>query len=292
MVYYADQCKEQNISNKDIQHIMISPIISVIVGLGMYFACLKTGFYAQHPVWSIIFCILAFLAVQIVISLVIRKLSNRITAVLQGIMQETQRRIMVKQNQFMRRPLSQDQMIRELEKEQAAGIGQMLKALDLYNPLYLWQPLLKKQVNTMRMMFHYQMKDFDKVDELLKNCILMDAQSISMKMARMYVNKEDDKALDKFYKKKCFRFKGDESALTASVYAWILVKQERIDEAVKALADAKVPSRDNPVVVKNWEMLVNGKIKHFSNAQIGDMWYALHLEKPKMQKVQQQVRYR
>ena len=61
---------------------------------------------------------------------------------------------------------------------------------------------------------------------------------------------------------------------------------------MKALADAKMPSKDNPVIIKNWEMLVNGKIKHFSNSQIGDMWYALQLEKPKMQKVQQQMRYR
>lgn len=271
---------------------MISPIISVIVGLGMYFACLKTGFYEQHPVWSIIFCILAFLAVQIIISLVIRKLSNRITVVLQGIMQETQRKITVKQNQFMRRPLGQEQMIKELEKEQAIGIDQMIKALDLYNPLYLWQPMLKKQVNTMRMMFCYQKREFDQVDVLLKNCLLMDAQSISMKMARMYANKEEDKALDKFYKRKCFRFRGNDAVLTASVYAWILVKRDRIDDAIKALADAKVRTADNSVIVKNWEALVNGKIKHFSNSQIGDTWYALYLEKPKMQKVQQNVRYR
>ena len=271
---------------------MISPIISVLVGLGMYFACLQTGFYAKHPVWSIVFCVLAFLAVQIIISLIIRKLSNRITAVLQGIMQETQRKIMVKQNQFMRRPLGQEQMIRELEKEQAIGIDQMIKALDLYNPLYLWQPMLKKQVNTMRMMFSYQKREFDKVDELMKNCFLMDAQSISMKMARMYANKEEDKALDKFYKKKCFRFRGNDAVLTASVYAWILVKRERFDDAIKVLADAKIRTSDNPVIVKNWEALVNGKIKHFSNSQIGDTWYALYLEKPKMQKVQQNVRYR
>ena len=117
------------------------------------------------------------------------RVHNRITAVLQGIMQETQRRIMVKQNQFMRRPLGQEQMIKELEKEQAIGIDQMIKALDLYKPLYLWQPMLKKQVNTMRMMFCYQKREFDQVDVLLKNCLLMDAQSISMKMARMFVNK-------------------------------------------------------------------------------------------------------
>lgn len=271
---------------------MLSLIISALAAFGMFFTCTKTGFYENHPVWSIIFCVLVFLVFQIISSLVVRKFSNRITAVLQGIMQETQRRITVKQNQFMRRPLSQDQMIRELEKEQAAGINQMLAALDLYKPLYPWQPMLKKQVNTMRVMFHYQMKDFEKVDALLKDCLLMDAQSISMKMARMYVNKEDDKALDKFYKRKCFRFKGNDAVLTASVYAWILVKRERIDDAIKVLADAKIRTSDNPVIVKNWEMLVNGKIKHFSNSQIGDTWYALHLEKPKMQKVQQQVRYR
>lgn len=271
---------------------MLSPLISLVVGLGMYFTCVHTGFFSKHPAWTIIFCVIAALAVQIIISLIIRKFSNRITAVLQGIMQETQRKIMVKQNQFMRRPLGQDQMIKELEKEQAIGIDQMIKALDLYQPLYRWQPMLKKQVNTMRMMFSYQKREFDKVDELMKNCFLMDAQSISMKMARMYVNKEDDKALDKFYKKKCFRFRGNDAVLTASTYAWILVKRERIDDAIKALADVKIRTADNPVIVKNWEALVNGKIKHFSNSQIGDTWYALHLEKPKMQKVQQQVRYR
>lgn len=271
---------------------MLSPLISLVVGLGMYFACVQTGFFAKHPAWTIIFCVVGALAVQITIALIIRKLSNRITVVLQGIMQETQRKIMVKQNQFMRRPLGQEQMIRELEKEQAVGIDQMIKALDLYNPLYLWQPMLKKQVNTMRMMFSYQKREFDKVDELMKNCFFMDAQSISMKMARMHVNKETDKVLDKFYKKKCARFRGNEAVLTVSVYAWILVKRERIDDAIKVLADAKARTSDNPVIVKNWEALVNGKIKHFSNAQIGDTWYALYLEKPKMQKVQQQVRYR
>ena len=46
------------------------------------------------------------------------------------------------------------------------------------------------------------------------------------------------------------------------------------------------------VIVKNWEMLVNGKVKHFSNAQLGELWYALGLETPKRPKITQQVRYR
>lgn len=271
---------------------MLTLICSLLAASLTYFGLSSVTFGTEHPYWTIIFTTLAFLACQIIISLLLRKASGKINMVLQAIMQETQKKIMAKQNQFMRRPLGQDQMMRELEREQNAGIDKMLEALELFKPLYLWNFMMKKQVNTMRMMFLYQKRKFDEVDALMPKCMFMDAQSICMKLARMYENKAEDKVLDKFYKSKTRRFKGDECTLIASTYAWILVKRDRIDDAVKALADAKMPSKDNPVIIKNWEMLVNGKIKHFSNSQIGDMWYALQLEKPKMQKVQQQMRYR
>jgi len=46
---------------------------------------------------------------------------------------------------------------------------------------------------------------------------------------------------------------------------------------------------DHPAVVENWDRLVNGKVKHFSNAALGDSWYSLYLETPKIkqQRVQQ-----
>jgi hypothetical protein len=47
---------------------------------------------------------------------------------------------------------------------------------------------------------------------------------------------------------------------------------------------------DNEVIVKNWELLVNNKAKHFSNSLLGEQWYSLMLEEPKMPK--QQIRYR
>ena len=271
---------------------MLTIICSLLVGAGVYCAFIPGGIQAEHPNWTAAAAVSTFLATQIVISLILRRITNRIQLRLQAIMQETQKQIQMKQNQFMRRPLGQDAMIRELEKEQFAGIDRLLEATKSFEPLFLWNLLLRKQVNTMRMMFLYQERKFDQVDALLPKCLLLDAQSVSMKLARMYVNGDDDKTLDKFYKSKSRRFKDADLVLVVSTYAWILVKRDRIDDAVKALSDAKIRAKDNPVIIKNWEMLVNGKPKHFSNSQIGDTWYALQLEKPKMPRMQQRYAYR
>lgn len=272
---------------------MLTLVCSAIAAAIVYGVFWKTGFAAEHGTWSIVISATVILAGQIISMLILRKISMKNNLVLQGIMEETQKKIQMKQQQFMRRPLSQKQMITELEKEQAAGIDRMLEALKIFDPLYKWNFMIRKQINTMKMMFSYQKKDFKTVDALMDQCMLFDAQTCAMKLARMHVNKADDKALDKFYKRRCLRFKGVEGALTTSTYAWILIKRERTDVAIQALAEAKARTMDNPVIIKNWEMLVNGKVAHFSNSGLGETWYALQLEAPKMQKVQQQqVRYR
>ena len=76
--------------------------------------------------------------------------------------------------------------------------------------------------------------------------------------------------------------------LLYAVYSWILVKTGEIEEAIKVLQKGKKVS-ENDTIIKNWENLVNGKIKKFSNAGIGDQWYSLYLEEPKTQKPKQKV---
>ena len=240
--------------------------------------------------WVIICGLLGFLAVVIVISQIIRLRIKQIQLNLQKLMEEIQHKLMMKQNQFMRKPVgSPKTMMQILEKEQAAGIRQAIEACDAYTPYYRWSFMLDKQVNTMKMAFHYQLKEYDKVDELLKRCLLFDAQSISMKIARMYMLKEE--GIDKYFKKKCRSLKDPACVLPYSLYAWILVKQERYEDALKLLVDAKKKT-DNEVIMKNWEALANNKYKSFSNAGIGEMWYALGLEEMKMPKQQQAYRYR
>jgi hypothetical protein len=146
--------------------------------------------------------------------------------------------------------------------------------------------MLSRQVNTMKMQLYFQLKDFETADRLLAKCLLMDARSLAIKLVRMY--RTEDPKLDKFYRKKCRRFKGEDGAFLACVYAWIKLKKEDQPKALAALVEAKKNS-DNAALLANYEHLVNNRAKHFSNAAFGDGWYALYLEEPKVrpQKVQQ-----
>ncbi len=240
--------------------------------------------------WCIVIGLTAFLAAVITISQIVRVKIKKLNGNIQQIMEEVQHRIMLMQNQFMRRPPgSQKVMMQALEKEQTAGMRRALAACDDFAPLYRWSFLLERQINTMKMAFCFQIKDFAKVDELMPKCLFLDPQSVCLKMARMYMRK--DEGIDKLFKKKCSSLKEPACVLPYSLYAWILVKQGRHDEALKLLVEAKKKT-DNEVIVRNWELLANQKYKNFSNAGLGEMWYALGLEEIRIPKQQQRIRYR
>ncbi len=59
-----------------------------------------------------------------------------------------------------------------------------------------------------------------------------------------------------------------------------------MDEAIDVLLAGK-DKYDSDVLRKNWEHLVNGRERQFSNAGFGDLWYSLHLETPKPVRVKQ-----
>ena len=240
--------------------------------------------------WSVFIGLAAFLAVTAVISQIIRVKVKKLHDALQQIMEETRHKIMMMQNQFMRRPLgSQKTMLMALEKEQNAGIRRAIEACDAFVPYYPWSFLLDRQMNTMKMAFYYQLKEFDQVDKLMPKCLFIDPQSVCLKMARMYMKNED--GIDKLFKKKCRSLKEPACILPYSLYAWILVKQEKYEDALKLLVECKKKT-DNETIVRNWEMLANNKYKSFSNSGLGEMWYALGLEEMKMPKQQQRIRYR
>ena len=239
--------------------------------------------------WSVFIGLAAFLAVTAVISQIIRIKVKKLNDGLQQIMEETRHKIMMMQNQFMRRPLgSQKMMLQALEKEQNAGIRRAIGACDAFVPYYRWSFLLDRQMNTMKMAFYYQLKEFDQVDKLMPKCLFIDPQSVCLKMARMYMRKED--GIDKLFRKKCSSLKEPACILPYSLYAWILVKQERYDDALELLVDCKKKT-DNEVIVRNWELLANKKYKSFSNSGLGETWYALGLEEIRMPKPQR-MRYR
>ena len=238
----------------------------------------------------IVMMTVVFLVCHIAISLVLRMQSKKINTKLQAMMLEIQQKLQGMQNRMMHRPMgSPKQMMQMLEREQNAGLDRMIAALDLYKPLYKWSFLMKRQVNTMRMAFLFQQKKYDEVDKLLPKCLVLDAQSVTIKMVRMFKN--NDPKLDKFFQRRARRFKGDNAVIPYAAYTWMLVKQDRVEDAIKTLTEARKQT-SNEVLEHNRELLLNGKVKQFSNAPLAEAWYALMLEEPKMPRIQQNVRYR
>ena len=267
---------------------MLTLLVSLIASLLAGAAAYRGGSFERPAVIAIM--IVVFALVHLGISLLLRMKSKKINEKLQALMLEIQQKIMGMQNRMMHRPTgSPKQMMQILEREQQAGLDRMIQALDMFKPLYPWSFLMKRQVNTMKMAFLFQQKKFDEVDKLIPHCMFFDAQSVAIRLVRMYKN--NDPKLDKFFKSRCRRFKGDNAVIPYAAYSWMLVKQNRIEDAIAALADAHKQT-SNEVLEKNREMLLNGKVKQFSNAQLAEAWYALMLEEPKMPRIQQSVRYR
>lgn len=261
---------------------MFTVIIAIAAGVGIMMVTSRD----LGPVWGVVCGIGTVMIVQLLIGLLIRSKVNGINRKMQQVMSEAQAKLNRKVQMFQNRPGGNVKMMQQmLEKEQFAAMRQALAISHEADRYAKWSPLLKKQFNTMRMMLHFQMKEFDEADALMPKCMFLDVRSVATKMARMYQRKED--GIDKFFRKKGLKFKGEDLALVVSTYAWILVKQDRADEAMKVLAEAKKKT-DNPVVLENWERLANGKVRNFSNAGLGDSWYSLYLETPKIR--QERVR--
>ena len=264
---------------------MLALIISI--GLGGAVGITVFNHTTYSITWGIVSGVLLFIALQVLIGLYTRKRVKKLTNNIQDIILGGQEKLNRKVQFFQQKPQGGMKTMQTiLEKDQHVFIREALEATKRLEPLFPWNILLRKQVNTMRMQFYYQLKDFDKTDELIPKAMYVEPMSIAMKMARQYKN--NDKGYKKTFQRKSGKYKSDNAALLYAVYSWMLVKTGEIEEAIKILLKAKKVT-DNETIAKNWENLVNGKIKKFSNAGIGDQWYSLYLEEPRNQKPKQKV---
>ena len=268
---------------------MISLIISILAGFGMYETLVMTTDELSH-IWCAIFAGITMITCQLLFGLYFRKKVNKVSEAIQQVIAEGQEKIQRKANMFQVKPAGGiKHMQKLLEKDQEASIRKALELTNQMEPLWNWSLLLKKQTDTMRMQFHYQLGEFKKVDALLPNCMFMEPLAVAMKMARQYKN--DDPKLEKTFKAKKRKFKGDDGVIIHSLYAWILIKRGETENALKVLTEAKEWTSDE-TILSNWEALANDKVKSFSNAGLGDQWYALKLENPKTPRQKMKKRFR
>lgn len=255
---------------------MLTVIISAIIGL-------ITGWASYHE-WNLGWAIgngfVMAVATQLLVGLFIRKKVTKINEKIQNVMVEAQNKINRMAQGFQRRPLgSIKEMQKMLEKEQNESVKKALEVSNEMNKFYKWNFLLERQINTMRMLLHFQLRELEEVDKLMPRCLMMDPRAVAIKIIRMY--KKGNQDFHKVFAKKTKRLKNDDAALLYGLYSWILIKEGQTDKALNVLIEAKKKT-SNETIIQNWEHLANGRIKQFSNAGLGDMWYSLYLEDAKI----------
>lgn len=254
-------------------------MISFFIALAAGAAVGYLSFIRWDLAWGITCGVITAAAVLPLLGLLLRKKISARQQEIQTIMQNAQNKVNRQIALFQRRPTGQNEARQSIEKIQLEAVREALAVTEKFRPFYKWNFLLERQINTLRVQLFYQLREYKKVDELLRKSLLLDPQSIAIQLARMYKN--SDPRLDKFFRSKSRRLKGDNAAFVASVYAWIKLRDEQTAPALEALRSATKTS-DNPSLAENIDRLVNGKTKHFTNSGFGDLWYSLALEEPKM----------
>lgn len=264
---------------------MLTLVLSFLTGVVLWFSLSLA--WPGHWVWNSVLGVLGFIGVSVLINLRIRKLLEAIFNEVQQSIMETQerlkRKVAILQNKMQGGPKLQA----IIEKEQAESIREAITLLDKVEPLKKWNMLAVRQANTLRGQLLFQIKDFAAADPFLDKAMVLDPLTLAMQMTRWYKRGKMDE-VSKAFKKGVKRFKDDKATLIYALYSWILVAEGREEEAVVVLDEGKTKT-ENETLKQNWEHLVNKRSKRFSNAGLGEQWYALFLEQPKMQYVKTQA---
>ncbi|MBR1837109.1 MAG: hypothetical protein IJ783_07450 [Kiritimatiellae bacterium] len=264
---------------------MYSVLISLAVSATAAFVLLRTG--TASPVWSAVWSVLVFVAVMAGIGAIVRKRVAKVMAALQDGIVEGQKSLQARIDAWQKRPRGDVRAFQEeIRKRQEGFIHEALAKTSELDRFRGWVPFFARQANTTRMQFWYQLRRFDKVDELLPRCLILDPFAAAMKLARQYETGAGVPEMEKTYRKARARLRYNQSALLSSVMAWIYLHKNRPDAAYetveKACKDNNVEEEPNAALARNRDALANNRVRQFSNASFGDAWYALFLEEPRM----------
>ena len=188
----------------------------------------------------------------------------------------------------IRPPGSVKQAQLEMERDQRAFIEKALAEVKKLEPWEKWSPLLRRQVATMRLQLHWQLRDMREVDALMPRAMFMDPMSLAMRLARKIMLDTPPVELKKWFAKSVGRTRDKQGALLYAAYSWALLKRNDLDAAHKVLIEA-CDRMENETLKRNKDAIANNQPNKFSNAGFGDEWYALWLEDPPKPKVQRQM---
>lgn len=266
--------------------VLIAVLSGLAVGLGLYFAdVLGYG-------WSSFCGVLAFGVVQFGLGFMIQKKVKAAMAAVQAVLVEGQKRLQAKTARWqMRPPGSVKEAQNEIARDQRAFVMEALERTEPLKRFRLWVPLMARQIATAQFQLRWMIKDFKAVDALMPKVLFLDPTTVAMKLARMYMTDAPVAAMEKVYLKGSARLKYNQNVLLAAAWSWILLKRGDVDGSFKAL-NAALKNSDNETLKVNREHLANNRPAHFSNAGLGDQWYALMLEEPKIKMQRPRMQWR
>jgi len=267
---------------------MFALLISVIVSAA---AVIAARVYNVGLGGEIFGGIAGLLIPQFLIGFIVRKKITAVQNELQEKLVNGQKQMNRKIQLFQTKPGGNIKQIqRQLEGDQKTLITEALAFTKRFEPFKKWTLMMGRQIATMRMQFHYQLKDFEAVDKLLATAglftgpLMMEPLVIAMKIARQYKN-GDVAGAEKTFKRRITWFRGNRGTLLYGLMSWIYIQQGEAEKARQLLFKAKDTTADK-TLASNWELLSNCKEKSFSNAGLGEEWYGLYLEAPPVPKQQ------
>jgi len=232
--------------------------------------------------WSIFLGVVTFGIFQLVAGLFIQKRVKGDMAKVQGILEAGQKRLQQKMVRWQMRPPGSIQAAqKEIADDTRVFVKEALAATEGLAKYKLWVPMIERQMATAQLQLSWMIRDFKHVDELMPKAMFLDPSTVAIKLAREQMRGESVEEMEKTYRKGVKRARYNQNVLLAAAWSWILVNRGKVDEAFKALTEA-LKNSDNEVLKRNHECLMNNRVAHFSNSGLGDQWYSLLLEEPKV----------
>ena len=269
---------------------MFSLIIAISCGVGIGLALFFSDTMGYG--WSIFFSVLGFGITQMLIGFSLQKKVKAAMKTVEAVMLDGQKAMQAKMQRWQTRPPGS---IQEAQNEMARDQRKfVMEALALTEPLHKfdnWVPLMKRQIATAQFQLYWMIKEYRKCDQLMEKALFVDPTMYAMKMARYHTLGKPTDEIRKVYDKGRRRLRYNQNVLIAAAWTWILVRRGEIDEAFKALNEA-LKNSDNETLKANREALANNRVAHFSNTNIGDTWWALGLEEPKVKMQRQRMQWR
>ena len=269
---------------------MLTLIIALAVAGGGFAAAYYAGDWGLG--WSISAGVASFGVFQGVFGFQIQKRVKRDMEAVQGILLAGQKKLQQKMQRWqMRPPGSLQAAQKEIFEDTKVFVKEALAQTETLRKYRLWVPMMDRQIATAQTQLSWMIKDFKTVDRLMPKVLCVDPTMSAIKMARMYMLERPLADIQKVYRKGAGRARYNGNVLLAAAMSWMQVQRGDADGAFKTLTEALKKS-DNETLKRNHEQLMNNRVAHFSNSGLGDQWYSLFLEEPKIRAQHQRSVYR